>query len=108
MSGGWRREGRRGEWGGLGVLLCNLSFSPLQDRATLLAYTSALAALELDLVAHFLRVGAAPAWTKLDSLVQPMFPWLLCDGVATGNAAAALLLTLWLSGTLAQPGPDAK
>jgi hypothetical protein len=87
----------------LEVLHCNLDFSPLKERATLLAYTSALAPLELGLDEHFLRAGATAAWTKLDSLIQPTFLWLLCDGVGTGSAAAASLLTLWHSGTLAQP-----
>ena len=76
--------------GKLQVLPSNLVFSPLKEGATLLAYTSALAALELGVVEHFLRAGAPPTWNKLDSLVQPTSPWVLCDEVGTRNGRDGL------------------
>ena len=108
----WGLE-EKGAGGGRGerleVLHCNLAFSPLKERATLLAYTSVLAAAEVGSDEQFLRAGATPAWTKLHSLVQPTFLWILCDGVGSRNGRDAWVLLSWpplwfASGRPALPG----
>ena len=79
------------------MLLCSLSFNPLQERATLLAYTSALAALEVGVDEQFLRAGASPTWKNLESLVEPVTPLILCDGVGIRNGRDDWVLLSWPS-----------